>query len=73
VIMTELALISPPVGMNLFVLQSIRKQADGPAGSASMTDVFVGVLPFMILQGIILILLLIFPQMALWLPAVLKQ
>jgi C4-dicarboxylate transporter DctM subunit len=60
----ELALISPPEGINLFILQEI--------GQASAAEVSRGVIPFLILMGIFLALISIFPGLATWLPGVAK-
>lgn len=61
IILVEVALITPPVGLNLFVVQSLR-----PSGS--MNDVMIGSVPFvLILLGMVAILA-IFPDLALWLP-----
>ncbi len=56
----ELALITPPVGMNLFVIKGIAK--------APMEDVIYGILPYVLLMFLGLVIVLIFPQLALWLP-----
>jgi len=56
----ELALITPPVGMNLFVIKGIAK--------APMEDIIFGILPYVLLMLLGLIVVLIFPQLALWLP-----
>jgi TRAP-type C4-dicarboxylate transport system permease large subunit len=76
VIMTELALISPPVGLNLFVLQGLRAQLAierGEPVTNSMMDIYVGVMPFIAMQLVTLALVMVFPGLALWLPAVLGQ
>src|SRR5690554_692530 len=63
IILVEAALITPPVGLNLFVVQSLRK-------SGSMNDVMIGSLPFVImLLGMVGFLAWI-PDLALWLPRV---
>lgn len=62
VIMAELALITPPVGMNLYVVQGIRK-------SGSITDVIVGVLPFLFMMLLLVLLIWLWPALALWLPS----
>lgn len=62
VILVEMALITPPIGMNLFVVQSVRK--GGP-----FRDVVVGALPFVGLMLLMIVLLVAFPSIALWLPA----
>lgn len=74
VIMTELALISPPVGLNLFVLQGLREQVAAERGAkatGSMMDLYVGVTPFIVMQFATLALVMLFPRMVSWLPAVL--
>jgi len=61
VIMMELSLITPPVGLNLYVVQGIRTK--GP-----ITDVMYGTLPFMAIMLILTALIIYFPGIALWLP-----
>ena len=62
VLMCETALISPPVGANLFVVQGIRNRG-------SINDVFIGVAPFVIALFVIVALIIAFPEIVLWLPA----
>ncbi|WMC11815.1 TRAP transporter large permease subunit [Oceanimonas pelagia] len=62
VLMCELALITPPVGMNLFVVQSVRK--DG----GNISDVMWGVVPFILIMMLFTFSLMTFPEIALWLP-----
>ena len=61
--LVEIALISPPDGTVLYVLQGMR----GTRGS--ITDVFRGVMPFLAVYIVAIVLLMAFPQIALWLPA----
>jgi len=56
----ELALITPPVGMNLFVIKGIAR--------APMAEVIHGIVPYVGLMLIGLLIMLLFPQLALWLP-----
>ena len=63
VVMAELALITPPVGMNLYVVQGIRKEG-------LITDVIVGTLPFLVMMLLLVVILVVFPDVALWLPRV---
>ncbi|MCK4711827.1 MAG: TRAP transporter large permease subunit, partial [Marinosulfonomonas sp.] len=56
----ELALITPPVGMNLFVIKGIAK--------APLSEVIRGALPYVLLMLIGLVLVLVFEPLALWLP-----
>ncbi|MCC6209428.1 MAG: TRAP transporter large permease [Burkholderiales bacterium] len=62
--LVEIALISPPDGTVLYVLQGMRGQP-GP-----ITDVFKGVLPFIGAYVLAVVILMIVPELALWLPRV---
>ncbi|MFT0860281.1 TRAP transporter large permease [Ancylobacter sp. G4_0304] len=62
VIMCEIALITPPVGMNLFVVHGVR--TDG----GSYSDVTRGALPYVLLMMVFAVLLMVFPQLVMWLP-----
>ena len=61
----ELALITPPVGMNLFVLQGVSPES-------KMTDIIRGVVPFGLMMAFEILLLCFVPEIATWLPSVLK-
>ena len=65
VVVVEIGLISPPVGMNLFVLKTLLPQV-------STGTVFRGVLPFMLADCIRLALLITFPALSLWLPGMMR-
>lgn len=60
---TELGYITPPFGFNLFYMKGIA----GPMG-VSMQDIYRSIIPFVFLEIFALILIMIFPQLALWLP-----
>jgi tripartite ATP-independent transporter DctM subunit len=62
VLMCELALITPPVGMNLYVVQSIR-------GHGSIGTVVVGIMPFLVCILVLVALTMIFPALVTWLPS----
>ncbi len=66
IVLVETALITPPVGLNLFVVQNLRK-------SGSMNDVIIGALPFVAAMFLLLLLLALFPGIALWLPEVISS
>jgi C4-dicarboxylate transporter, DctM subunit len=70
VILLEAALVSPPEGLNLYIIQGIRKAVSEEAGLqvGTMMDLWIGVLPFMAGMAICIALLLMFPEIALWLP-----
>ncbi len=61
VIVVEVGLIHPPVGMNLFVIQA-------QAPDVRITSIYRGIVPFLIGPLILIVLLFLFPQLALWLP-----
>lgn len=63
VIMCELALLTPPVGMNLYVVQGVRK-------TGQLTDVMRGVMPFFIAILALVALISVFPSVVLWLPGI---
>ncbi|HZM35522.1 MAG TPA: TRAP transporter large permease subunit, partial [Burkholderiales bacterium] len=65
VTVVEIGLISPPVGMNLFVLKTLLPQV-------STGTVFRGVLPFMAADVIRLAILISFPIITLWLPSLVR-
>ncbi|MEP0232049.1 TRAP transporter large permease [Roseibium sp.] len=60
VILVECALITPPVGLNLYVIQSVSR--------ASLGDVSRGVLPFLVIMLISVLLLYLLPDIALYIP-----
>ena len=64
VIISELAIISPPEGMNLFVLQEMSK--------GTSEEVWKAVLPFLAVMAVFLLIVLLFPSLSLWLPAMTK-
>ncbi|MDO8881648.1 TRAP transporter large permease subunit, partial [Pseudotabrizicola sp.] len=65
VIMCEIALITPPVGMNLFVVHGVR--TDG----GSYGDVIRGAFPYVIVMMGFTIALIIWPELVMWLPNIL--
>ena len=80
VILVEAALISPPEGINLYVLHGVRQditrelaEASGEeAQQGTIADVWIGVMPFMACMGIAIALIIAFPDIALWLPDAVK-
>ena len=58
----EMGYLTPPFGFNLFYMKAIA-----PAG-VSMGDIYRSVVPFVALQAVALVIIIIFPQIALWLP-----
>lgn len=60
----ELGMITPPVGLNLFVVSGIAKEKLG--------EVVKGVIPFIILMIVFLALIVLVPQLSLWLPEQMK-
>jgi C4-dicarboxylate transporter, DctM subunit len=66
VLMCELGMITPPVGMNLFVVHGIRPDQGG------IRDAIVGALPYVVIMIAFTMLLLAVPGLATWLPAQMK-
>ena len=65
-LLIETAMITPPVGINLFIVQGVR-------GRGQLHDVMFGALPFVASLIIMIALLIIFPEIALWLPEVMSD
>ncbi len=65
IVLIEMALITPPVGLNLYVVQGARK-------SGTMTEVMLGTLPYVAMMIAMVAALIAFPQIALYLPSVLQ-
>jgi tripartite ATP-independent transporter DctM subunit len=63
-VLVELGLITPPVGMNLFIIKA-------QSATLSMGTIYRGILPFLAAPVALVILLFALPQLALWLPSVL--
>ncbi|HYF07441.1 MAG TPA: TRAP transporter large permease [Acetobacteraceae bacterium] len=61
VLMCEISLISPPVGMTLYVIQAVRREG-------TIAEVFQGTIPFFLAMVVMTGLLIAIPDMALWLP-----
>jgi TRAP-type C4-dicarboxylate transport system permease large subunit len=61
VIVLEMGLITPPVGMNVFIMKGVAK--DIP-----LEVIFKGIVPFLIASAIWLIIIMIFPEIALYIP-----
>ena len=76
VLLVEAALISPPEGINLYVLHGVRQDVDREQAEranevlrqSTIADVWIGVLPFMGCMAIVTGLVLAVPEIALWLP-----
>lgn len=81
VILVEAALISPPEGINLYILHGVRQDVDQQMAEqtaaaqealreSTITDVYIGVLPFMGCMALVIALLFAFPDIALWAPCI---
>ncbi|KGR91684.1 C4-dicarboxylate ABC transporter permease [Ureibacillus massiliensis 4400831 = CIP 108448 = CCUG 49529] len=62
VINLELGMITPPVGLNLFVVSGIAKE--------KLSVAVKGVIPFIVLMIAYLVIVILFPQLSLWLPSI---
>jgi len=65
VVIIEIGLITPPIGMNVFVLHGVAKDF-------SLSTIFKGIIPFLMADILRLALLVIFPFISLWLPNLFK-
>jgi TRAP-type C4-dicarboxylate transport system permease large subunit len=63
VLVVEMAAITPPVGMNVYVIHGITR--DVP-----MQSIFKGIIPFLIIEALFVVALVRFPQIALFLPSI---
>lgn len=61
VMMMEMAMITPPVGLNLFVVAAMAKE--------NLERVIQGVLPFMLVMLLVILLIILVPQISTWLPS----
>ncbi len=66
VILMETAMITPPVGINLYVVQGLRK-------SGRINDVIIGASPFVLAMFAIMAIISYWPELVLWLPKVLER
>jgi len=66
VMVVELGLITPPIGMNVFVIK-------GMAPHVKLTSIYAGVMPFVIAQIILIVAVFLLPDIALWLPETAKS
>jgi TRAP-type C4-dicarboxylate transport system permease large subunit len=66
VVVIELGLIHPPVGMNIFVIQA-------QVPEVPVLRIYQGIIPFLVAPFILLVLLVAFPSIALWFPNYLFQ
>ena len=61
----NIAVITPPVGLNLYTLASVTKDVD-------METILKGTLPYVIVEFVGLLMLIAFPQISLWLPGLMR-
>jgi C4-dicarboxylate transporter DctM subunit len=61
----EMALVTPPVGMNLYVINGLDEDIH-------MSEVIRGVAPFIVILAAFLVLTMLFPPMSTWLPSMMK-
>ena len=61
IVWLEMGFITPPVGINLFVIQGIAR-------GSRMRDIAVGSTPFVVIMILLVVILFVVPDLALWLP-----
>lgn len=64
----QIATITPPFGMDLFAMKSVM-----PQGSITMIEIYKAVIPFIILNLLLMFILILFPSLSLWLPSLMVQ
>lgn len=62
VVNMQMAYITPPYGLNLFYMKAVAPK------DVLLKDIYLGALPFIAIQALLLILLMLFPQLVTWLP-----
>ena len=60
-IVVEVGLITPPVGLNLYIIKGITPDV-------SLSEILKGSIPFMIIMALAIVILCIFPEIVTWLP-----
>jgi C4-dicarboxylate transporter DctM subunit len=71
VMLCEIAIVSPPVGMLVFIVHRLAQRRDVNMGvEISLNTVYRGVVPFVVVALLLLVVLILFPDLALWLPRV---
>ena len=60
--LVEIAVLTPPVGMNLFAV------VGASGGRVSLADTYRGIFPFIVIEVVVLLLLVAFPELSTWLP-----
>jgi tripartite ATP-independent transporter DctM subunit len=65
VVNLEIAVITPPVGLNLYTMKSVVPQLD-------LADIFRGVAPYVAIEMLLLAIMIAFPQLATWLPGLIS-
>ena len=69
--MAEICLITPPIGLNCFVVAGVARELRGPGGESlaiPLQDVFRGIAPFFVADVLTVAVLLALPDLVLWLP-----
>jgi TRAP-type C4-dicarboxylate transport system permease large subunit len=61
IVLAEIGLVTPPFGLNLFVLKGVVPKYE-------ITFIFAGTAPFLIPTFLLIVLMILFPDLVLWLP-----
>lgn len=65
VVNLEIAVITPPVGLNLYTMKSVVPELD-------LADIFRGIAPYILIEGVLLVMMIAWPELATWLPGILS-
>jgi tripartite ATP-independent transporter DctM subunit len=66
-ITTQIAYMTPPFGYNLFLMRAMAPP------EISLTDIYKSIIPFVLIMVLALVIIMVFPQIALWLPEYIYQ
>jgi TRAP-type C4-dicarboxylate transport system permease large subunit len=65
VILIEIGLITPPLGINLFVIKAVSPEL-------KIFDIYRGALPFLAAPLLLIAVMIVFPSVVLWLPSLIR-
>ena len=66
-LLIEIAMVTPPVGMNLYIVQGVAGR------DTNISTIFRGSVPFLLCALLVLLLITVFPEIVLWLPELVKS
>lgn len=68
--MAEIGIVTPPIGILSFIVHRIAQSKEVNLGAnIRLSDVFLGVIPFILVALVIVLILIFFPDIVTWLPS----